>query len=71
MATTLIVLMILGLGAAALLGRTPDSRDPEYALGRLIARPLTPEPADEVQAAEAVVLTVPAAWLAVPQAATR
>jgi hypothetical protein len=70
MATTLIVLMILGLGAAALLGRTPDSRDPEYALGRLIGR-RPPEPADEVQAAEAVVLTVPAAWLAVPQAATR
>jgi hypothetical protein len=72
MATTMIVLTILGLGAAALLGRTPDSRDPEYALGRLIGRPpLPPEPADEVQAAEAVVLTVPAAWLAVPQAVTR
>lgn len=66
MATMLIVLMILGLGAAALLGRTPDSRDEEYGLGRLVGRsPVPAEPTDEPEPAQAV-LTVPSAWLPVP-----
>jgi hypothetical protein len=66
MATTLIVLMILGLGAAALLGRTPDTRDQEYALAGLVGRtPVPAEPTDEAEAAQAV-LTVPSAWLSVP-----
>jgi hypothetical protein len=38
MAIYLILLLLLGLGTAALLGRTPDSRDPDYDLG-LVAAP--------------------------------
>ncbi|MDX6256955.1 MAG: hypothetical protein QOJ11_3289 [Frankiales bacterium] len=67
MATIVIVLIIVGLGAAALLGRTADSRDPEYGLGRLVGRlPDLTDPTDRAEDTEAVQapgLTVPAAWL--------
>ncbi len=32
----LLVLLVV-LGAAVLLGRTPDTRDPEFSLGRVVA----------------------------------
>ncbi len=67
-----LILMILALGTASLLGRTPDSRDPDYGMAGLIGRtPAPAEPADRAKPAETVRLTVPAAWLTVPLAAAR
>ena len=36
MAALLLLLLLLVLGAASLLGRTPDSRDERFTLGRLV-----------------------------------
>jgi hypothetical protein len=42
--TAIIVLVVLfaALGVASLLGRTVDTRDPDYGLGRIIDGPLAP-----------------------------
>jgi hypothetical protein len=40
MAALVVLLIIIGLGIAAVLGWTADSRDPDYALGKvLLPRP--------------------------------
>jgi hypothetical protein len=36
MAALILLILIVGMGAAALLGLTADSRDPDYALGRVL-----------------------------------
>lgn len=67
----LLLLLVLGLGAAALLGRTADSRDADFGLSRLVGRtPTAAEPVEDPDP-EPAVLTVPAAWLSVPQVAGR
>ncbi|MDX6210713.1 MAG: hypothetical protein QOE24_3104 [Frankiales bacterium] len=64
MALVVIVLMIVGLGAAVLVGRTADSRDPDYGLGGLVGR--SPVAVDDREAAQVAVWAVPAAWLIEP-----
>ena len=38
MVALVLLLLLLALGAASMLGRTADSRDPDYALGAVIRR---------------------------------
>jgi hypothetical protein len=68
----LLIMMILGLGAAVLLGHGCDSRDPEYSLGGLVGRtPVAADGSDAAEAAETPVLTVPAGWLSSPEVTAR
>lgn len=43
MAALIFLIVIVGIGAAALLGWTADSRDSDYAMGQVI-RPRSPSP---------------------------
>lgn len=44
MAAVLLLLLLLALGAASLLGRTPDSRDQRFTLGLVMAKRIPPDP---------------------------
>ena len=44
MAAVLLLLLLLALGAASMMGRTPDSRDEQFTLGRVMAERIPPDP---------------------------
>ena len=44
MTAIVLLILLIALGIAAVLGRTADSRDPNYGLGPVLFRPARPRP---------------------------